>query len=164
MCPHSSRDAAKLAERAGRTVLIKKFRIYSGLICLFVHPEMRKVTPILFLLIYLAAATELHQFLRLPAFFEHYAEHKRVSPTINLIDFIVLHYFKGNSNDSDYTTDRQLPFKAACLEASISLALPPDDLPETEALVFSLSVNDVRYKPIFNASAFYFSIWQPPRA
>ena len=125
---------------------------------------MRKVTPKLFLLIYLATATELHQFLRLPAFFEHYEEHKRASPAINLIDFIVLHYFGENSSDSDYASDRQLPFKAACLEASISLALPPDDLPETEAHVFSFSVNDVRYKPIFKASSFHFSIWQPPRA
>lgn len=126
---------------------------------------MRKITPILFLLIYLAAVTELHQFLRLPVFFEHYVEHKLDSPTINLIDFIVGHYFSDESKDADYGRDQQLPFKnATCLEVSISVALPPDDFPETEANVFSLSRNVVTYKSHFNATSSHFSIWQPPRA
>ena len=112
---------------------------------------MRKISPILFLLIYLAAVTELHQILRLPVFFEHYVEHRQDSPTISLL--------------ADYTKDQQLPFKnATCLEVSISLAMPPDDFPETKAQVFSLSRNVVLFKSLNFHSSFHFSIWQPPRA
>ena len=126
---------------------------------------MRKISPILFLLIYLAAVTELHQILRLPVFFEHYVEHRQDSPTISLLDFIVVHYFSGENKDADYTKDQQLPFKnATCLEVSISLAMPPDDFPETKAQVFSLSRNVVLFKSLNFHYSFHFSIWQPPRA
>ena len=125
---------------------------------------MRKATPILFLLIYLAAATELHQILRLPVFFEHYEEHKQSNPMIDLVEFIVIPYFSGDYGDPDFGRDQQLPFKADCPEVSISLAMPPDDFPEAEARVFSLSINDILYKPLFKASSFHFAIWQPPRA
>jgi len=126
---------------------------------------MRKVSPILFLLIYLVANTELHQFMRLPLFFEHYQEHRLHSPTISLLDFIVLHYFTRDQKDADYGRDQQLPFKNSnCPEVSISIALPPENFPETKVHVFSLSRNMVMFKSFFNASSFHFSIWQPPRA
>ena len=125
---------------------------------------MRKATSILFLLIYLAASTELHQILHLPVFFEHYGEHRQSNPTIDLVDFIVIHYFSGAYSDPDFGRDQQLPFKANCPEVSISLAMPPEDFPEAKARVFSLSTNGILYKPLFNASSFHFAIWQPPRS
>lgn len=126
---------------------------------------MRKTTAILFLLIYLAAVTELHQIVRLPVFFEHYSEHRQDSPSISLLDFIVVHYISGENKDADYTRDQQLPFKnATCLEVSISVAMPPDDFPETQVHVFSLPRNEVLFKSMIFPSSFHFSIWQPPRA
>jgi hypothetical protein len=103
--------------------------------------------------------------MRLPVFFEHYQEHRLDNPAINLIDFIVLHYFSGDMKDADYARDQQLPFKnATCPEVSISIAMPPEDLPETKAQVFILSRNVGMFTSPFNASSFHFSIWQPPRA
>lgn len=126
---------------------------------------MKKISSILFLLIYLAAVTELHQILRLPVFFAHYEEHKLKNSSISLLDFIVIHYFGSDKKDGDYTRDQQLPFKnATCLEVSISFALPPDDLPVARAQEFSISRKVVLYKSLIFPSSFHFSIWQPPRA
>jgi len=126
---------------------------------------MKKAPPILFLLIYLAAVTELHQIVRLPVFFEHYKEHRQHNPSISLLDFIVLHYVSSESKDADYGRDQQLPFKnATCLEVTISVAMPPDDLPETQVQVFSLSRNVMQFKSLIFPCSFHFSIWQPPRA
>jgi len=125
----------------------------------------RKAIPFLLLSIYLVASTELHQFLRLPIFFEHYQEHKELNAKIGLIDFIAIHYFNGSAKTPDYARDQQLPFKnAKCPEAAISIALPPDDLAETTLEVCFMSSNDVLFKSIFNGASFHFSIWQPPRA
>lgn len=125
---------------------------------------MKRVFPILFLLIYLVANTELHQFVHLPVFFEHYQEHRADNPNIDLIDFVIIHYFGGNAKNADYARDQQLPFKnAKCPEVSISIAMPPEDFPEPKVLVFSLSRNVVMFKSLFKASSFHFSIWQPPR-
>lgn len=126
---------------------------------------MKKISSILFLLIYLAAITELHQILRLPVFFAHYEEHKLNNPTISLFDFIALHYFGGKNKDADYARDQQLPFQnATCLEVTISIAMPPDAFPETEAKMFILPRSVVLFKSLIYPSSFHFSIWQPPRA
>ncbi len=126
---------------------------------------MRRFTSILLLWTYLLANTELHQLMLIPVFFEHFQEHRLENPTINMIDFIVLHYFGEETKDADYGRDQQLPFKNAnCPEVALTVAMVPEDFPETEAHVFSLSRNEVMFKSLFNASSFHFSIWQPPRA
>jgi hypothetical protein len=126
---------------------------------------MRKTGAILFLLIYLVANTELHQFLRLPVLFEHYNEHRQDNPSISLVDFLMLHYFNGDNTDGDYARDQQLPFKSdTCPEISFSIAMPPDDFPETTVQVFNLTPTRVTFKSSFAISSFHFSIWQPPRA
>ncbi len=126
----------------------------------------RKAIPFFLLSIYLVGSTELHQLLRLPVFFEHYQEHKELNVHIGLIDFIAIHYFNGNARTPDYARDQQLPFKNdKCPEATISIALPPDDLAETPVQVRrGGSRNDVLFKSVFNGTTFHFSIWQPPRA
>jgi hypothetical protein len=126
---------------------------------------MKKTGAILFLLIYLIANTELHQFLRMPVLFEHYNEHQQDNPAISLVDFLVLHYFNGDKRDGDYARDQQLPFKSdTCPEISFSIAMPPDDFPETTVQVFNLTQARVMFKSSFTISSFHFSIWQPPRA
>lgn len=124
---------------------------------------MRKAGAISFLLIYLVANTELHQFMRLPAFFAHYLEHKQQNSHISLLEFVVIHYL--DTKTPDYKRDQQLPFKnAKCPEVSISIALPPEVLPDTAIPSFSMSPKSVTFESPFIASSFLFTIWQPPRA
>lgn len=124
---------------------------------------MRKAGAISFLLIYLVANTELHQFMRLPVFFTHYLEHKQENSHISLLEFVVIHYL--DTKTPDYKRDQQLPFKnAKCPEVSISIALPPEVLPDTTIRSFSMSPRSVTFESPFIASSFLFTIWQPPRA
>lgn len=59
------------------------------------------------------AATELHQFFKLPALLEHYRDHQRENPALSLLDFLKLHYTPHHPNDGDQREDEQLPFKSA---------------------------------------------------
>lgn len=124
---------------------------------------MKRASAILFLLIYLVANTELHQFLRLPVFFVHYQEHLTENPDISLLDFIVLHYYGADAN-IPFGHDSELPFKDKCPEVSLSIALPPDDISEPQPQVFTTGKKDVMFKSPFILSSFQFAIWQPPRA
>lgn len=124
---------------------------------------MRRIGAISFLLLYLAANTEVHQLLRLPVFFTHYSEHKLVNPDISLAEFFVLHYLDRKS--PDFKGDQHLPFKnAKCPEVSLSIALPPEVIPETTLEPFTVSQKVVLFKSPFTTSSFLFTIWQPPRA
>lgn len=126
---------------------------------------MSRVSAIGFLIIYLTANTELHQFLRLPVFFDHLKEHRQETPELDLFSFIDLHYFSGNPKDADHDRDEQLPFKSNdCVTAPSSLAILTvisfDRLKVSHTTISKSSI----YKSPFNPSAFQFTIWQPPRA
>jgi len=124
---------------------------------------MKKACAILFLMIYLVANTELHQFLRLPIFFIHYEEHRAENPDISLLEFIALHYVGPDSNIA-YGHDSELPFKDKCPEVSLSIALPPENLAGPTPQIFATDRKVVMFKSLFVASSFQFAIWQPPRA
>ena len=124
---------------------------------------MKRAGAILFLLIYLVANTEMHQFLRLPIFFLHYQEHRAESPDISLIEFITLHYYGPDAN-INYGHDSELPFKDKCPEVFMSIALPPEDIAGCPSpQLFTTDQKVVMFKSPFVASSFQFSIWQPPR-
>jgi dipeptidase len=126
---------------------------------------MIRVLAIGFLLIYLTANTELHQFLKLPVFFDHFSEHRQEKPELSLVDFIVLHYFGPDVNDADKDRDHQLPFKCHdCVAACCSVALLTVSSYEREMDEPLNTTNESIYKSPFNPSFFQFTIWQPPRA
>jgi len=124
---------------------------------------MKQATAIIFLLIYLSAATELHQLLRLPVFFKHYQEHKQFNTSINLIDFITLHYFNSEHTDAD--AHHELPFNNNdCVTVALSLVILPANSTEPPANVVRSILAPILYRDLEFSSRFHFSIWQPPRA
>ena len=132
---------------------------------MFLCVEMTRISAIGFLIIYLVANTELHQFLRLPVFFDHLREHRQENPDLGLMGFIVLHYFSGNPQDSDHERDEQLPFKSNdCVAAPSAVAILTVISFERLLDVPSNTTNTSIYKSPFNPSSFQFTIWQPPRA
>lgn len=72
---------------------------------------IRQIGIWVLLLLYVAAVTPLHEVFKLPAFIEHYQEHRSENPAFTLAGFIVLHYLSGSPYDADYERDMQLPFK-----------------------------------------------------
>lgn len=60
---------------------------------------------------HLFVTTEVHQLLRLPAFFSHLKEHQSQEHH-SFTDFLIMHYFSGHVADEDAEKDMQLPFKS----------------------------------------------------
>lgn len=124
---------------------------------------MKQTAALFFLLIYLSAATELHQLVRLPVFIEHFKEHKSLNGSLGLLDFIALHYF--NSEHTDAEAHQELPFNSNdCLAVSLSLVILPDSSSEPPANVVCAIKAPILYSDLAFASRIHFSIWQPPRA
>ncbi|NNU33092.1 hypothetical protein HK413_00860 [Mucilaginibacter sp. S1162] len=74
---------------------------------------MKKFAAILLLTAYLFSTTELHQLLKLPVVFEHFAEHRKKNKNISFLQFPDMHYLHGSPKDKDYNEDMKLPFKTA---------------------------------------------------
>jgi hypothetical protein len=124
---------------------------------------MRQATALFFLLIYLSAATELHQLVRLPVFIAHFKEHKSLNGSLNLLDFIALHYFDSeHTNDQDH---QELPFNSNdCVAVALSLVVLPDNSSEPPVNLVGSIEAPILYSDLSFASRIHFSIWQPPRA
>jgi len=73
---------------------------------------MRRYLYIISALLFLNAATELHQFSGLPFLLQHYRHHKMDNPSISVISFLKLHYSDTHPGDNDGSEDNQLPFKS----------------------------------------------------
>ncbi|WDF54249.1 hypothetical protein [Mucilaginibacter sp. KACC 22063] len=126
---------------------------------------MKKLTAILLLTVFLFSTTELHQLLKLPMVFEHFAEHRKENKSISFLQFLDMHYMHGSPRDKDYSEDMKLPFKTAdnCM-AAISPVVVPQVLP---ALTFPVIYSaETKLEPLnsgFNYSVYLSGIWQPPK-
>lgn len=139
-----------------------QFRISSDSV-LYICQAMKQATAIFFLLIYLSAATELHQLVRLPVLIEHFKEHKNLNGSLGLLDFIVLHYV--NSEHANAEDQHELPFNSNdCIAVALSLVILPDISSEPPANAVSDIQAPMLYPDLVFASCIHFSIWQPPRA
>lgn len=128
---------------------------------------LKKIIAISFLSIYLLATTQLGQLLKLPAFIEHYKEHKSENTNLTLVDFLIIHYASGNVKDADYEKDMKLPFKAAnenVLSVTSTVATPPNFSIETEHINFFEKKKQYFRNEYFLSNAFFSNIWQPPKA
>lgn len=127
---------------------------------------MKKTIAIFFLITYLFSTTALSQFLKLPAFVNHFIEHKQQNKDLTIWQFLCIHYAHGDVKDADYDKDMKLPFKTHNnTAAEISVAEPP----------FFLIINNKRtytntkkkthiLKNDSVISAYLSSIWQPPQS
>ncbi|SDL55639.1 hypothetical protein SAMN04487898_12090 [Pedobacter sp. ok626] len=104
--------------------------------------------------------------MKLPIFFDHYAEHKILSPNISFFDFLTMHYVNDNAKDIDHERDMQLPFKASNnFSAPITLAFIPDStvsfhLNSLQITSSKIYISDDYFIP----SDFMPGIWQPPKS
>ena len=62
---------------------------------------------------FLLSATELHELFRVPFLVSHYQQHRRVNASMNIWDFLALHYSNEHPNDQDEQEDQGLPFKSS---------------------------------------------------
>lgn len=126
---------------------------------------MKKTIAILLLLTYILSFTEARELVKLPAFIEHYKEHKAENRQITLLGFITLHYLNGSQKDADYAKDMKLPFKTHDF-SFYNLAI--QDLPK----IFDFYFSEVKIFEIKNKNFYYFlnfsegktfSFYPPPK-
>jgi hypothetical protein len=123
-----------------------------------------RIATILFLSLYILAATEFRQFLKFPVLVEHFNEHKKDNQQISFLDFIYMHYAGDDDNDRDNDRDMQLPFKAQDGSSANILFMPSTSeysLPEKACTIDSPGIN---YEELNLTSSYLASIWQPPKA
>jgi len=131
---------------------------------IFRNTQMRKAGAILFISFYLFSYTEVHQIFSLPAFFEHYFQHRLSNPEIGLSGYVKIHYSKtGETHHHD--EHEHLPFKDDhCLQ---TLTINPIYFSELIIKEFFNSGEDKDhyslYSPRMISWLLHFSIWQPPR-
>ncbi|WP_449436886.1 hypothetical protein [Pedobacter steynii] len=123
------------------------------------------MVSILFLIVHLFPANEIYQLMKLPTFFDHYKEHKILSPNISFFDFLTQHYVNDSTKDFDHERDMQLPFKASNhFSAPIAPAFVPDPI-----ILFGGHSQQITQSKIyisddsFIPSDFPTGIWQPPK-
>ncbi len=125
---------------------------------------MRKLIPILLFLFVTISATDLIQFMKLPALTSHFLEHKANSSHLSFVDFLMMHYTGHDHNDQDQEKDMQLPFKdmhhfsQSMYSWSIQQRINPFDL-----IIQSQRSAIVIFDEYSDYSTFTSSIWQPPK-
>jgi len=62
---------------------------------------------------FIFSGTELHQLLRIPFLVSHYHQHRRLDNSMDIWNFLKLHYLNIHLNDNDEKDDEQLPFKSS---------------------------------------------------
>ena len=128
--------------------------------------KLKKFTAILLLTAYLFSTTELHQLLKLPAVFEHFAEHRQKNKTMSFLQFLDMHYMHGSPKDKDYREDMKLPFKTAdnCVSMVSPVVIP--------RLIYALENHAIHIpekemhisKDEFIPSSCLSRVWQPPKS
>ena len=121
---------------------------------------MKRIFSISFLLLYLNSFTEIHEALRLPVLFEHYAEHKKLVNELSFWEFLVMHYKTDVPHDEH---DNQLPFKVPGHSfAAITHAIPTHKIILNETLASIKVVHVSIYQEAYLPSRLQ-DIFQPPR-
>jgi hypothetical protein len=131
----------------------------------FILPQLmaKKIFALMFGVLILNSATEIHQLLKLPFLIQHYLHHRDEDSSMSIVDFLKIHYSDGqHPNDNDDSDDNELPFKSIGDISHI-------DIPILEKRTTAYSTIYQREKSI----AYYpegipahrsFSIFHPPRA
>lgn len=80
---------------------------------------MHRRFAFLLLALYLFAATEAYQLLKLPLLAIHFIQHCKEDPGMTLAAFMDMHYAEETVFDEDWQDDMQLPFKT-CQHGELS--------------------------------------------
>ena len=130
-----------------------------------IFAELKKITAISFLLIFLFANTEMGQLLKLPVLIHHYLEHHDDDAGVSFVDFLHKHYAEQKSHPSANNEHEKLPFKSHDLRFSqITLAYQPLIGFEFKTDKLILAKVNIIYSTAFHPASILSRIWQPPKS
>jgi hypothetical protein len=108
--------------------------------------------------------TPASQFMKLSVLVEHYFEHKDRDSKIGIIEFLSMHYAKGDVKDADHDRDMQLPFKQYNPTTLIfTFFNNPTLLLKDKVFPPSVIKQLPLYRSPFHTSESSSNIWQPPK-
>lgn len=128
---------------------------------LFYSRPFLRFSAVLMACLLLFTQTELSQLLKVPVFLKHYSEHQRKDPGLSVLQFIAMHYYGSDMDDTDNATDAKLPFKSHTAPASFYCVRQPG--------ISGVFIHEVRGAQPADAYSFFkpqqtaFDIWQPPK-
>ena len=126
---------------------------------------LTRTISILVLLMMLWVQTPVNQLMKLSILVEHYFEHKDKNNEISVIDFLKMHYAKGDVKDADHDRDMQLPFKHFSPTSLIFIFFQSPVFSITEKIFSTSAMKQTRlYQSPHHSSESLSNIWQPPRA
>jgi hypothetical protein len=130
----------------------------------FTFENLKKITAILFVSVYLFSYTELHQLVKIPLLVEHFREHRQEDKNISIWAFLKIHYLEKMVKDSDFDKDQQLPLRDADCNSMAATSICDFNLSAMELvtpnqLPRQFTVYREENKPQFAS----FDIFQPPR-
>lgn len=124
---------------------------------------MKKVCAYILLLLIAANNTELHQLLKLPVLFQHFAEHKQRDSKVSVVAFLSMHYWGDDLNDDDNDRDMQLPFKKDVHQLQVFF-MPVIRAITIKAFVQPVRANYAAYGHLYSPNPSLSSPFRPPCA
>ncbi|MFM9837891.1 MAG: hypothetical protein ACKVOQ_06480 [Cyclobacteriaceae bacterium] len=127
---------------------------------LYLYNSLKRLLSISLLALYLNSFTEVHEILRLPILFEHYAEHKEQVNDMSFVEFLAMHYKTDVAHDDH---DNQLPFKVPGHSFAVqAFALPIQKIIVFETTPLATVSHSFQYTEV-SFSSHLEAIFQPPR-
>lgn len=127
--------------------------------------EMRQVTAIALLFLYVFTSTEISELLKFPQLVKHYKAHKEEQKDVTFSSFVHQHYTNGDVDDADREQDMKLPYKSIDFTSVLSFTILPSVLSIdcTSTIEFGYNRSPINnYTAVFYSNHFN-SIWQPPK-
>lgn len=108
----------------------------------------------------------LSELFKIPALYSHYKEHRSADNSIDLFDFLAMHYIGDDQNNNDQDRDMQLPFKKVDVDNSFQIVFEPVTKPILEKKQeFPSKRLALAYVPDFNLThPTLESLFRPPIA
>ncbi len=132
------------------------------------RPMLRNPVVILLCCIFFAESlfsnVELSDFANIPALWSHFGEHKKETPDITLLSFLLLHYGDSDHADQDMQNHKKLPFRTHHHHFVTFQAVQNTLIVDaSQDYRFLMVIEGVAYdeRPVRSTTAV---IWQPPRA
>jgi|CXWL01.1.fsa_nt_gi hypothetical protein len=125
---------------------------------------MRNVLVIVLISVHLFGNTELGQLIKLPQLITHYNKHHRDDPSVNFIQFLIMHYAGDDGTTADDKEDMQLPchdYHNTGLFFVLGPAISMEPCPDQVFYCCEVSYRGLLLTPY--SSGHIFSFLQPPR-
>lgn len=123
-----------------------------------------RIGSIMMLSLILLVQAPVQQLLKVYALVEHYYEHKERNGSMDIVEFLTMHYAKGDVKDADHDRDMQLPFKHPSSTSLIFTFFESRAITVEPVYMPLVSGSTSLYRCPFCLSQLLSAIWHPPKA